>query len=203
MMGSSHGASGAAVWLAGCALAPVVAHHHVGLVYVAIGAGVATISAYVPDIDHPSSKAARSLGPITWILAKLVGHASAAVHAWTKTAKDRPDEDGHRTCSHTLLAGLVVAGAVALTVRLCGSPSLVWLAWPVLVGYIAHLLGDSLTNSGCPILWPIKIAGRRWFPIGPPAAFRFGTGGWVERFVAMPVFAIGILVSGGAIVLAL
>lgn len=46
----------------------------------------------------------------------------------------------------------------------------------VALGCWVHCLGDSLTLDGCPWLWPLKIKGRRWYPIGTPRAMRFRTG---------------------------
>lgn len=68
-----------------------------------------------------------------------------------------------------------------------------WLGLPVAVGCLAHCVGDALTNSGCPILWPLKICGRRWFPVGPPRVLRFGTNGLVERRLVMPVLLAALV----------
>ena len=47
-----------------------------------------------------------------------------------------------------------------------------------------------LTVSGCPILWPIPIGRKRWYPMGPPKAMRFRAGSWVELKVLMPAFML-------------
>lgn len=47
----------------------------------------------------------------------------------------------------------------------------------VALGCWTHCLGDSCTLAGCPWLWPIKIRGRRWYPLGTPQFLRFRTGG--------------------------
>jgi membrane-bound metal-dependent hydrolase YbcI (DUF457 family) len=53
---------------------------------------------------------------------------------------------------------------------------------PVLVGGCTalgcwtHCLGDSCTLAGCPWLWPFRVRGRRWYPIGTPQFLRFRTG---------------------------
>jgi membrane-bound metal-dependent hydrolase YbcI (DUF457 family) len=54
------------------------------------------------------------------------------------------------------------------------------------LGCIVHCWGDSLTLSGCPWLWPIKINGQRWYPIGTPEFLRFRAGGEVEKAVVLP-----------------
>ncbi|OEU96610.1 metal-dependent hydrolase [Streptomyces oceani] len=65
-----------------------------------------------------------------------------------------------------------------------------WLGLPVVLGAMVHNLGDALTISGCPVLWPIRIAGRRWYPLGTPRFMRFRAGSWVEVKVLMPLFMV-------------
>ncbi|MFJ8044069.1 metal-dependent hydrolase [Kitasatospora sp. NPDC096147] len=64
-----------------------------------------------------------------------------------------------------------------------------WVGLPVALGALVHCLGDALTVSGCPVLWPIPLGRKRWYPLGPPKAMRFRAGSWVELKVLMPVFA--------------
>ena len=66
-----------------------------------------------------------------------------------------------------------------------------WLGLAVAVGWLAHLAGDALTNSGCPILWPLKICGRRWYPVGSPRVIRMRTGGTAERAVYVVLLLVG------------
>lgn len=65
-----------------------------------------------------------------------------------------------------------------------------WIGLPVVLGAFVHCLGDAITVSGCPVLWPIPIGRKRWYPIGPPQFMRFRAGSWVELKVLMPVFMI-------------
>ncbi len=65
-----------------------------------------------------------------------------------------------------------------------------WLGYAVAVGCIVHCLGDALTKSGCPFLWPIPIRGETWYEIRPPKALRFRTNGPAENWVMVPVFSI-------------
>ncbi|MEV6315316.1 metal-dependent hydrolase [Streptomyces sp. NPDC051776] len=69
-----------------------------------------------------------------------------------------------------------------------------WLGLPVVLGALVHDIGDALTVSGCPVLWPIVVGRKRWYPVGPPKAMRFRAGSWVELKVMMPVF----MLLGGA-----
>lgn len=79
---------------------------------------------------------------------------------------------------------------------LVGDPELryVWLGVPIVLGALVHSIGDALTISGCPILWPIPIKGKRWYPLGTPRFMRFRAGAWVEVSVLMPLF----MIVGGA-----
>lgn len=75
-----------------------------------------------------------------------------------------------------------------------------WIGVAVAVGMFVHCLGDSLTRSGCPWLWPLPIRGETWFEIRLPRALRFRTGGWVERLLIAPVLiAGGVLLLPGAL----
>lgn len=65
-----------------------------------------------------------------------------------------------------------------------------WLGLPIVLGALVHDIGDALTVSGCPVLWPIPIGRKRWYPIGPPKMMRFRAGSWVELKVLMPVFML-------------
>ncbi|MFC7220642.1 metal-dependent hydrolase [Streptomyces polyrhachis] len=71
-----------------------------------------------------------------------------------------------------------------------------WLGLPIVLGSIVHCIGDALTVSGCPILWPIPLGRRRWYPLGPPEFMRFRAGSWVELKVLMPVFAVAGAAGG-------
>ncbi|EMF01743.1 metal-dependent hydrolase [Streptomyces mobaraensis NBRC 13819 = DSM 40847] len=65
-----------------------------------------------------------------------------------------------------------------------------WLGLPIVLGALVHDIGDALTVSGCPILWPLPIARKRWYPVGPPKSMRFRAGSRVEVKVLMPLFMV-------------
>jgi membrane-bound metal-dependent hydrolase YbcI (DUF457 family) len=78
-----------------------------------------------------------------------------------------------------------------------------WIGLPIVLGAVVHTLGDALTVSGCPMLWPLPIAGKRWYPLGPPRFMRFRAGAWVENRILMPAFVVlGAAGGVGAAVLA-
>ncbi|KNX38943.1 metal-dependent hydrolase [Luteipulveratus halotolerans] len=73
-----------------------------------------------------------------------------------------------------------------------------WLGAAVAVGCFTHCVGDSLTRSGCPFLFPLPIAGETWYEIRPPRPLRFRTGTWVETGLLVPVFVVlGVLLLPG------
>ncbi|TDB73790.1 hydrolase, partial [Micromonospora sp. KC721] len=80
VMGRSHALSGAVTWLGGCALAAGLgARPAVGTVVV--GAAVTAGAALLPDLDHPGSVVARSLGPVTRLIARGTAAGAAALRA--------------------------------------------------------------------------------------------------------------------------
>lgn len=78
-----------------------------------------------------------------------------------------------------------------------------WIGLAVALGMFVHCLGDSLTRSGCPWLWPMMIHGETWYEIGLPRALRFRTGGPVEQFLVVPILLVAaLLLLPGALPLA-
>lgn len=69
-----------------------------------------------------------------------------------------------------------------------------WLGVAVILGMIVHSVGDAVTESGAPLLWPVTIRQRRWYPVGSPRAVRFRTGGRVETWVVAPVLTVATFV---------
>lgn len=82
---------------------------------------VAGISALLPDIDHPDSLLGRKIKPISWLINKLLGH---------------------RTITHSL------DFAIGLCIVVLLSSNFAYWAWMFVLGYISHLLLDSLTRTG-------------------------------------------------------
>jgi membrane-bound metal-dependent hydrolase YbcI (DUF457 family) len=75
-----------------------------------------------------------------------------------------------------------------------------WLGIAVALGCFVHCLGDSITKSGCPFLFPLPIAGETWYEIRPPRWLRFSTNKKVEKKVVFPVFAVlGVVLLPGVL----
>jgi membrane-bound metal-dependent hydrolase YbcI (DUF457 family) len=65
------------------------------------------------------------------------------------------------------------------------------------VGGIVHLLGDLLTDRGCPLFWPMPLGkGRMWRAVGVPDAMVVKVGGSVEVMVLRTAFTIVALATG-------
>lgn len=60
----------------------------------------------------------------------------------------------------------------------------------VAIGHVAHDLGDAATEAPVPMLWPIPIQGKRWFPVNVPSWVRFPVGGPYEKRHVLPVFVL-------------
>ncbi|MDN5931948.1 MAG: metal-dependent hydrolase, partial [Pseudonocardia sp.] len=69
-----------------------------------------------------------------------------------------------------------------------------WLGSAVTLGMIVHSVGDASTESGAPLLWPVPIRQRRWYPVGSPRPKRFRTGGRVEAWLVAPALTVATFV---------
>ena len=98
-------------------------------------------------------------------------------------------------------APLLPALAFATLVWVDGSAW--WLGLAVAVGCFVHCLGDCVTESSCPWLWPLPLPTRVrrdgvtetrwqvWKLIGPPKVLRFKVNGPVEHWLVVPALAAG------------
>jgi membrane-bound metal-dependent hydrolase YbcI (DUF457 family) len=102
-MGRTHVAMTGVLGLA--SVEPLVGHYlhqSMGIGQTLMFAGVTAGFGLLPDIDHPSSVLARSLGPATRAVAKIVGHVSG----------------GHRKFTHTVwMAALMLVVVNLITTR--------------------------------------------------------------------------------------
>jgi hypothetical protein len=96
----------------------------------------------------------------------------------------------------TALPGTTAADAVQAGLSEIGG----WIGMAVGLGMFVHCLGDSLTRSGCPWLFPLPIRGETWYELRLPRLLRFRTGGWVENAVIAPALVLGgLLLIPGAL----
>lgn len=92
-----------------------------------VALGLVMAGAALPDIDHPESTLGRRV--------KFLSHPISMIF-------------GHRGITHSLL----MVGLIALVGHYFEQPLIYWL----IVGVILHFVGDYLTDSGLPLLWPSK-----------------------------------------------
>jgi membrane-bound metal-dependent hydrolase YbcI (DUF457 family) len=63
------------------------------------------------------------------------------------------------------------------------------------LGCAVHLAGDMITHHGCPLLWPLRIQGQRWYMVTTPPALSVRAGGGFERAVLLPGLTAAVLVA--------
>lgn len=68
--------------------------------------------------------------------------------------------------------------------------TLPWLGICVSAGMLMHCLGDAITKMGVPLLWPLKIKGKRWWDITLPSFMRIKAGGTFEYAVLLPALTL-------------
>ncbi len=99
---------------------------------------------------------------------------------------------------------LVIAAGLTLAVELYvpggTSGTAGWLGSAVTIGMIVHSLGDAITESGAPLLWPLRIRRRSWYPVGSPRPLRMRTGGAVEAWLVAPVLTVAVLLLTALVV---
>lgn len=135
------------------------------------------VGGITPDIDQPTAPLWKNL-PI----GKYIGRTFDKFLG------------GHRFLSHSILGAVIFCYAFhyILHVLTPSFPNLnmdiIWYAY--IIGYVSHLVMDSLTTEGVPWLLPIPIK----FGIPPIKSLRVQTGGLIETFVIFPGLMIATVV---------
>jgi membrane-bound metal-dependent hydrolase YbcI (DUF457 family) len=181
------------------------------------GYAVTAGAALLPDLDHPGSTATRSLGPLTWVLCRVVQAISG----------------GHRRATHSLIGCATLAIAVQMAVQSRPNVVGVWataVLLAVILASVVHLIPLPAFRRGFldEILAAVAASVIAWWPgldltaLGP-AVFvgtmvhalgdaitrqgipfwwplssrnvrlaRFKAGGWTERWILRPTFVLAI-----------
>lgn len=160
----------------------------------AIFYGFAALGALTPDIDNARSTLGKRLGPLSKGIQHVAGHRrffhsiiglvvmGALIYGaqvGIGIALERTGADSATRHLGDVLAGVLpgFTSAQGLGIAFVG----------LLVGYLLHLVADSLTTGGVPWLWPSHA--RYGFP--PNHKWRFKSGTWVEKVVvAVVVLAV-------------
>lgn len=69
-----------------------------------------------------------------------------------------------------------------------------WLGLAVGLGWFIHLLGDAITKMGVPVVFPIKIKGKRWWDVTLPSMLRITAGGKFEKVILLPALTVATAV---------
>jgi len=131
------------------------------------------IGGIAPDIDQPTAPLWRNL-PI----GKYVGKTFDKFLG------------GHRFLSHSLIGVFLFGFAYHYILQVLRpsfpnlNMSIIW--WAFMIGFLSHLIMDTLTREGVPWLLPIPVK----FGVPPMKEFRVQTDGLVERFVVFPVLLV-------------
>lgn len=126
------------------------------------------IGGLAPDLDQPTANLWRRLP-----LGQFIGSFIA------------PIMGRHRFISHSLV-GIFIFGVTTkillnwMSTFVIVDIDIVWNAF--LIGFISHLIADSLTHDGVPWLFPIPIN----FGFLPFKALRIKTGGFLEKYLIFP-----------------
>jgi len=95
----------------------------------------------------------------------------------------------HRTITHSLLGFVAIFKLLGWLLPKFLNPSFIdpnIVFTSIMVGYISHLVADSLTEEGLPLFFPFKL--KVGFP--PISSWRIKTGGWFENLVVLPATGV-------------
>ena len=115
----------------------------ISLITLIVSVIVNQIGSAIPDLDQPTAEFYREL-PAGSLIGKLVS----------------PLLGSHRLISHSLLGMGIVGYVINLVLEylsnyLTADINIIW--WAFILGYLSHLVADSLTKEGVPWLFPLPI----------------------------------------------
>src|SRR5579875_1631650 len=210
VLGKDHALSGALAFAAGAAPLHITGTHLLAGAVVAAGAGV------LPDLDEPGSTIARSYGFLTeaaaWVVHRVSGghrhgtHSLAGVAVFTAASyvaalfdASLPGKIALGVALALLLSAALRAlhvgghhgdalGVAAAGAMIYWHAGLVQVPLCIGIGAAAHIAGDMLTHSGCPLAWPASMREFHLLP-GP---LRFTTNKLAEHWIISPLLAIAL-----------
>ncbi len=133
-----------------------------------VGLTANLIGGLAPDIDQPTAELWNRL-PAGSIFGRILS----------------PILGGHRFISHSILGMIIFGlGSKYLLNLLAGvllvDMQVVWICF--MIGFVSHLLMDTLTREGVPWLFPLPVR----LGVPPLRALRMKTGGLLEKMMVFP-----------------
>lgn len=150
--------------------------HRMSLATALVAFSANMIGGIAPDIDQPTAAIWHRI-PVGSLFGKIV----------------QPLLGGHRYISHSIV-GIFLFGAFTKFILeetktvLIVDRDVVW--WAFMIGFLSHLVMDTLTHDGVPWLFPIPFR----FGIPPLRFLRPKTGGVVEKSFIFPMLLIANVV---------
>ena len=101
----------------------------------------------------------------------------------------------HRTISHSILGTVAIYKALGIVLTKFLNPDFLnpdIILSSIMIGYISHLIADSFTKKGLPLLFPFKLN----FGLPPVKKLRITSGKFVENFLILPsvwIFLVAII----------
>ena len=166
VMGPTHAMSGAALWLAGSAVADIAFGIDQSSAELVVGTIAVSGASLYPDIDcagkvtenKGGSTVARSFGVASLLVAEVVERLCYWFYQLTKSKKDKKRKNGHRTFTHTAVhAGLVGLGTGLLAAQF-GKPAVIAILF-VLTGLaVRGLLPSAVNKKGWIVTTGVSLA---------------------------------------------
>lgn len=206
-MGWTHAASGTLAFGGATLL------FHFGLEEIAIGTVITTGAAMINDLDHKNAHSTKTFGFVSWVAHHIVvaifGPHRHGTHGLIFPIALGIGAQVAITYRHStggmIAISILMILAVASAVRLLkihgivddavGVLSVIGIVWftdvdlrivpaCLMLGALTHIVGDCLTDRGCPLFWPISM---RKFTLGI-----FTTGKTGEKIVRV-IIVLGII----------
>lgn len=163
---------------------------HTGIMAILIGAGVSSLASISGSVDIFGKTF--TLGQLFSLLVMFIMLHLGIAGLFEKQVKKMKRKIG---VYGMLLTSLIITSLVA--VSLPENETFPWLGICVGGGMIVHCLGDAITKMGVPLLWPLKIKGKRWYDITLPSFMRIKAGGTFEYVFLLP--ALTVITIGAAL----
>ncbi|WP_137872580.1 metal-dependent hydrolase [Rhodococcus sp. Q] len=148
VMGATHAVSGAVAGLLAAQVLPPEWGGPTSTAEMFTFAGVCAGAALLPDLDTGQSTVARSFGPVSWALAKVVDEVSLWYYRLTRGRRDPKRTGGHRTLTHTALFAIAISFGVSALVVAFGRPAVIGTLFLTLGLALRGLAGGWAKRSG-------------------------------------------------------